>query len=912
MGAAARKKQWPWTILRVVVIAQLAYLVIFNAALNLPLTQSLINATKPEKFHVSWDRAWTWYPFRVYARGIAANGQSRSQQWQVETPAAAASIALLPLVLKRVWISDIVVTDAHYKQRPRLKTDKNYEQALPFFPDIAGREITQAVTTPRPDKRPWHLALNDIELSGNHQYWIMQFKGKAAGIFKGDLTFETRGGPFSLSNSQVDMQLDTLYVNDQQEVFKRGDVAGELALTPFVPRDNKGIKMLGFLALDADIDIDVNSLAFINIFTRNFKGMKINGSGQLNGHLQLQQGRILPNTAFSIEADNLLVDVLDHSIEGDGTVVLESDAASNDLMRLAVQYQNLAVVHTGDTDPLLTGENLGLSLSGPATLLADPNKPRKNQNISFTIDALTAPDLGLFEHYLPEKWPFKLHGGKGTVHGIASISTNAMDVDISIDSDNADMGIKNYRFDTNLNAALKLNNRSASTSSTSIGGTYIKLTEAHLLRDGVKDTKPWNASFTVVDGKLSLLGADAKQQNDRLVDLLQQLGQSEGKELLGNLRGSMTFQSNISSLAWIGIFLNEEYSTGVSGAGDIRGVVNLAAGLPAPGTDIEIVSESLGVEVLDYSSHGKGKIIMRVDKGDIKPDWFLEIALRDADLKRRNDNAAYIQNVDLSLLALIEDIDLEKTGNKLSLGLKLLSATVTDMSIFSSYLPPDSPFQLTSGTASLSAEVLLQPHNAEGWVKLESSGLEMLADQQAIKGDLAADIKLVDGVPSDMMFDISGSEINLTKLQVIGERERFDSDHWSARFLLLKGQTTWKKPLQLNAEAAISIDDSRPIVAMFNNSGRKPEWLLNMLTIEDIEGTAKIDVANEQLVIPLAHAISDNIEVGAKASISEKRRDGVIYARYKKLDAIIKITQGNKNTDVIKAREKYDNYRVTP
>ena len=163
MGAAARKKQWPWTILRVVVIAQLAYLVIFNAALNLPLTQSLINAVRPEKFQVSWDRAWTWYPFRVYARGIAANGQSRSQQWQVETPAAAASIALLPLVLKRVWISDIVVTDAHYKQRPRLKTDKNYEQALPFFPDIAGREITQAVTTPRPDKRPWHLALNDIE-----------------------------------------------------------------------------------------------------------------------------------------------------------------------------------------------------------------------------------------------------------------------------------------------------------------------------------------------------------------------------------------------------------------------------------------------------------------------------------------------------------------------------------------------------------------------------------------------------------------------------------------------------------------------------------------------------------------------------------------------------------------------------
>ncbi len=912
MGITGQRKQWPWKILRVLVVAQLAYLVIFNTALNLPLTQSLINAVKPDKFEVSWNRAWTWYPFRVHVRRIAANGQSRSQQWQVETPAASASIAILPLVLKRVWLSDVVATDAHYKQRPRLKADKDYEQVLPFFPDITGREVVPAVTTPRPDKRPWHLALDGIELRGNHQYWIMQFRGKASGSFEGDLTFETRGGPFSLSNTQIDLQLDTLYVNDQQEVFKQGDINGELAFAPFVPRDNKGIKILRFLDLDADINIDVKSLAFINLFTRSFNDLRIDGTGQLNGHARLREGTILPSTKLYVDADNLLVEVLEHSIKGAGTVSLEPDASTDKLMKLAVQYKNLSVMHHGDADPLLTGENLGLSLSGSGALASARDEPRDNQNMTFTVEGLTAPNLALFEHYLPAKWPFELHGGKGTVHGTASISTNAMHISIAVDSDNADMGIKNYRFDTNLNAALKLDNDSVSTTSTSIAGTFITLTDAHLKRDGIKDVKPWDASFTVLDGELSLLPVDAKQEEDRLVDLLQHLGESEGKELLGNLRGSMTFESNISSLAWIGVLLNNNYGTGVSGAGDIRGVVKLAAGLPAPGTDIEIVSDDLGVTVLDYTSQGKGKVVMRVDEGELKTDWFLEIALSDANLKRKDDNEATIRDVDLKLLALIEDIDLEKTGNKLSLALQLPSATVTDMSVFSSYLPPDAPFQITNGTATLSAEILLQPDNADGWVTLKSSGLEMLADQQAVKGDLTANIKLINGIPADMIFDISGSEINLTKLQVTGEKEQFNAKDWSARFLLTKGHTTWKKPLQLSAEAAISIDDSRPIVAMFNNSGRKPKWLLNMLTIEDIEGTAKIDIANERLVIPLAHAISDNIEVGAKASISQQGRDGVIYARYKKLDAVIKITQGNKNTDVINAREKYDSYRVTP
>ena len=240
---------------------------------------------------------------------------------------------------------------------------------------------------------------------------------------------------------------------------------------------------------------------------------------------------------------------------------------------------------------------------------------------------------------------------------------------------------------------------------------------------------------------------------------------------------------------------------------------------------------------------------------------------------------------------------------------KISSANVTDMSIFTSYLPPGSPLQITRGSASLTADILLQREDASGWVRLESTGLEMRTDEQSVRGDLAANIKLVGGVPADMIFDISGSELHLDNMRVTGEKDQFDEDNWSARFLLVRGQTTWKKPVQLDVEAQINIADSRPVVAMFSNRGYRPQWLLNMLTIEDIEGTAKVTVANEQVVIPLAHAISDTMEVGAKGSISESSRDGVVYARYKKLDAVIKISDGKKNTDVISAREKYDAYQ---
>ena len=69
-------------IIGAVLIMEAAYLVLANLALQLAVTQTLVNSIKPDKFAITWEKAWTWYPFRVHARGISANGQTGTQQWQ--------------------------------------------------------------------------------------------------------------------------------------------------------------------------------------------------------------------------------------------------------------------------------------------------------------------------------------------------------------------------------------------------------------------------------------------------------------------------------------------------------------------------------------------------------------------------------------------------------------------------------------------------------------------------------------------------------------------------------------------------------------------------------------------------------------------------------------------------------------
>ena len=60
--------------------------------------------------------------------------------------------------------------------------------------------------------------------------------------------------------------------------------------------------------------------------------------------------------------------------------------------------------------------------------------------------------------------------------------------------------------------------------------------------------------------------------------------------------------------------------------------------------------------------------------------------------------------------------------------------------------------------------------------------------------------------------------------------------------------------------------------------------------------------------IELVYVDSERAEVGIKASFFEGEREGTVYARYKKLDTLVKRFDGKRDVDVIKSRKKFDEY----
>jgi hypothetical protein len=902
--------RWFKRIVKVLVIAELVYVVAVNGLLQLSLTQSVINKIRPEKFHVRWENAWTLVPGRVHVSGASANGNSRSQIWQVDVESASGSVSLLPLIAKRAWIDNVQGRNIKFRLRPRLKPDRDYSQIEAYFPEIEGREVTPAVTTPRKKKRPWNISVEDIDVTGPLEYWIFNVKGQADGEIRGNLDYRSPGGPLELDVFDFNLDLGPHVANDDQEMFQAGGIAGSMGFSPFMPLENKGLPMLNYLLVDANVNIDMNSLAFINLFMLDYQGLEVGGSGQVSGRLHFEEGRVMEGTDLAIDARDLRVDLLGHRIGGQGVIDLRMGPETGGRMDLLFSYDGLEVVHMDDTNPMLTGDRLELRVGGDGRIMPDQEKVNESRSIGLSIDVLKAPDLALFQRYLPEKWPFRLFGGDGTVGGQIQLTPDAYSIDLALGSEAADMGISHYRFNSDLDVELKLNNPSIMTTPSRVAGSYITLSEARLVKDGEKSDEAWSASLTLKEGEFDLLDKDGRAKSGSVVDLFNVLSESKAKALLAESGGRFDFEAELSSLAWIRAFLGAQYNSDFHGSSTVDGTIELISGLPAAGTDVSIQSSELVVNILDYVSRGVGEITLQVVEGGSAPDWRLALDLSGAELRRRGDEKAYIYDVELQLDMLVEDVDFQREDKKnFEMAFAIDSARVTDMSVFNHYLPPGSPMAFGAGEAQLGANIELKQDDADGWVRLDSQDLELLADGQSLQADLLAEITLVDGAPGEMMFDITGSRVVLDNVRVRGENTNLEDEAWKAELELLRGQTVFTNPIELDIEAGLKVSDSRPIVAMFQNqAGWRPEFLARMMTLEDIAGTGEMKMANDRIVIKFAHLTSDNAEAGMKALISEAQTDGVIFFRYKKFNGILKIRDGKRRLDIIGARKKYEDY----
>ena len=116
------------------------YLLGVNLVLNLPATRAYLNRLHPDRLAIGWERAWSWYPLRVEFRGFAADGQTPTEQWQVDAQRAAPAVSLRPLLRGQLRVHDLDLVHIDLRLRPRVSPAEDYAAIKPHFPVIRNRD----------------------------------------------------------------------------------------------------------------------------------------------------------------------------------------------------------------------------------------------------------------------------------------------------------------------------------------------------------------------------------------------------------------------------------------------------------------------------------------------------------------------------------------------------------------------------------------------------------------------------------------------------------------------------------------------------------------------------------------------------------------------------------------------------
>lgn len=870
------------------------YLVGVNLLLNLPATRTYLNSLRPDRFALDWKWAWSWYPLRIELHGFAADGQTPTEQWQVDAGHAAASVSIRPLLQGLLRVHDLDLVDIDLRLRPRSDPEQDQDALEPHFPVIRNRD-PEAVAEPAAEEEGGSLVLEiaDLHLQGEHAFWVSHVRGTLPGEVRGTFRMDTGSGRFSLEEGALDLVLASLLIGGAQPLTEPASIRGRIQVPPFVMAQAKGTAALALPELDAEIDLPVQNLRFLSLLTGDMGGLDLRGQGRLRGRLVFSHGDLLPDTNLIVEAHHLAMTLARNAIKGDGTIKLKVDPDDAHHADLAIHFNEVSASLLADpAETKQAGAEIPEAIfftgHGLEALLHTRMRQDKPEiKLTLTIPVMEVPELSVYNRLLPEEWRIRLLGGTGRVSGRVEMAPEAMKIDLDLASDKAHLGYEDYHATTDLLLQLRAGIAGAPDPDSAVldlSGTKLRLdnTAAGPRKKHVKGPvppKPWQAELTVNAGNLTLDLPAGGAATDPMYAVANALADQGFGSLLATANGNLLATLTISRLDGIAELLNRPLNLSLNGAAEVDAEILLADGLPILGSTLQVPPEALELGLLEHRVEGLGRAALTLERAGQHPQLSLNIALSDARMRRRDESEPSIDGVRLDADILISD-PFAGQGRQMDTRLKLHSARVRDMSSYNPYLPSHAPLSLISGEASLVGDMHLSPKTMRGELLLIANDVRMALSEGNLAGDIRLDLLIHGGSASEMRFDITGSTLNLRGFQVTGRTASALAADWRADLELEKSKLLWRKPMHLDMKAAVTLKDTRPFVALLENVSGEQSWIDGFLEVEDLAGYVNLVVNGDNTLLKDAKVSAKDVGVQAKGHADADGRDAMLLIRW--------------------------------
>ncbi|MCG6658474.1 hypothetical protein HOP52_11990 [Halomonas campisalis] len=633
--------------------------------------------------------------------------------------------------------------------------------------------------------------------------------------------------------------------------------------------------------LDGELTVTgrVTHLAFLNAFLEEAldgRGMTLDGEGELDARLVLDNGRPSPESRLTLSAPRLEARFLGFHAHGRGTLSsqLRETRAGAPGAELEVRLEAAQLSHGQDPRPLLVAPTLTL-----AAQLASLDTPEATTLRLAWPDA-SIPDVAVLGQHLPPSAPLALLGGRAESRGELLLEADGLSGELALSG----RALRARLLDTEIEGELSL---ALPVRHAHLDGSRLDLSGARptLLADSPDSAQPLSTLLVARQARFDHPFGGAQPPHTRLV-----------------------LDGLVERLGFLDRFLPAAHGVTLRGSGQLQADLDLLGQAPRPGSRLQVDAERLTATFLDYRVVGGGRLEAHLEGDPEAPAGRLSLSLPRLSLGRRDGSTTYLSGRHFHLETTTPHFALAPGAiplDALTTRIELPVAEVEDLADYQAYLPAGAGLALLGGRASLTAELELVGAQARGDLTLQAFDASLRIGEQQLVGNLRLEARLREGNLNTLRFDAAGSRLrldNVSRRGLDGQRER----GWWAQLDLEAGQLTWQQPLSLEARLALSMRDSGLLANLvLAGSGERPR-LGRLLTVPDIRGHTRLRLSDDGLHLDELTLTGRGLELLANLRLVDESLQGVLYARYGAGRLGLALEDGGRELQLFRPRRWYD------
>ncbi len=487
-----------WKSLRYVLLAligfEVVYLIAANLFLNSELGISWVNR-KPEKWDLTWDGGWSIIPGHVHMNRLDFDRYGRRDTSHVEAQKIRFKIGLLPLASRRFVARNVAI--------------EGLQVAIRRKPKEEGETATSAASGSQ-RKPGWHIELADVTFEGIESFTLddLVVQGGQARL-TGDFKTQVRGD-LSLQGAVLDWRDASLQKGDQV-IADPLQLRFDGGFSPFNPREERGFALLDHLSGNVGVEGTVSRLSILRRFFADSQWIQsLDGRGELKADLVLEEGALQPGSELVADADDLLLDFLGYSTEGNGRIHGTVSATNNqpeesDPVRMEVLFDDFIVRRKPATVPSVQGQGFRL-----VATTSDPDLRYGLSDLDVVIDMPQAevPDLSIYGDYLPPDLGIAVGSGRGVArfHLEASAVEETVLGHFEVDAQNVAGRFQDLSFDAGLEVRTRISGGDLDNFSLEIEGTRLEIKDGVFRDDRNTSEEGWWMTVDVPRGTAHLGG----------------------------------------------------------------------------------------------------------------------------------------------------------------------------------------------------------------------------------------------------------------------------------------------------------------------------------------------------------------------------------------------------------------------